>query len=243
MKKLVLIIFVAFAVAAYGQKSTPEQIYDLGGKIDFFNLSESGVLVVAGAGGLAGIHPGAEKPHFIFKDYGKVKEEELEFVPASPYVIVNQGSLLTSKKTVIDLITGKVLFATEDNGWRNIAQAQVFLPQNKLVVIGNRSKKEDYMLAAGVYDLATGQQDGFASLDPKVGKVRMGNSVPQSSGQPFLSGDLVLVPTTKNMVCVNVKNGAILWTADLDKISWMSADKSGKDIYGFEERPNGDTRI
>ncbi len=243
MKRLLILPLVVFIMHARGQKTTPEHLYDMGGKIDFFNLSESGVLVVAGGSGLAGILPGAEKPHFVFTEYGKVKEEELEFVPASPYVIVNQGSLLTSKKTVIDLVTGKVLFATEDNGWRNIAQAKVFLPQNKLVVIGNRSKKEDYLLATGIYDLATGKQEGFASLDPKSGKVRMGNSVPQSSGEPFLSGDLVLVPTTKSMVCANTKNGEIVWTADLDKISWMSADKTGREIYGFEERPNGDTRI
>ncbi|NGM62408.1 PQQ-binding-like beta-propeller repeat protein [Sphingobacterium sp. SGG-5] len=243
MKRLLVLPLVVFMMHAWGQKTTPEHLYDMGGKIDFFTLSESGVLLVAGGGGLAGIHPGAEKPHFVFTEYGKVKEEELEFVPASPYVIVNQGSLLTSKKTVIDLVTGKVLFATEDNGWRNIAQAKVFLPQNKLVVIGNRSKKEDYLLATGIYDLATGKQDGFASLDPKAGKVRMGNSVPQSSGEPFLSGDRVLVPTTKSMVCANFKNGEIVWTADLDKISWMSADKTGREIYGFEERPNGDTRI
>jgi hypothetical protein len=230
-------------IDAWGQKTTPDHVYDMGGKIDFFTLSESGVLLVAGGGGLVGIHPGAEKPHFVFTEYGKVKEEELEFVAASPYVIVNQGSLLTSKKTLIDLVTGQVLFATENNGWRNIAQAKVFLPQNKLVVIGNRSKKEDYLLAAGIYDLATGKQDGFVSLDPNVGKVRMGNSVPQSSGEPFLSGDQVLVPTTKNMICANFKNGEIVWTADLDKISWMSADETGSEIYGFEERPGGDTRI
>ncbi len=243
MKKLTLLFFVMSITYVFGQKSNPDYIYNLGGKIDFFNLSESGVLVVAGGGGLAGIHPGAEKPHFVFKDYGKVKEDELEFVPASPYVIVNQGSLLTSKKTVIDLITGRVLFATEDNGWYTVAQAKVFLPQNKLVVVGNRSKKEKSMLAAGIYDLATGQQEGLAILDPNAGKVRMGNSVPLSSGEPFLSGDLVLVPTTKNMVCANFKDGQIAWVADLDKISWMSADKSGKEIYGFEERQNGDTRI
>lgn len=243
MKKSTLLFLIMSITYAFGQKSNPDHTYNLGGKIDFFNLSESGVLVVAGGGGLAGIQPGAEKPHFIFKDYGKVKEEELEFVPASPYVIVNQGSLLTSKKTVIDLVSGQVLFATEDNGWYTVAQAKVFLPQNKLVVVGNRSKKEKSMLAAGIYDLATGQQEGLAILDPNAGKVRMGNAVPLSSGEPFLNGDLVLVPTTKNMVCANFKDGEIVWVADLDKISWMSADKSGKEIYGFEERPNGDTRI
>src|SRR5690606_20124697 len=53
----------------------------------------------------------------------------------------------------------------------------------------------------------------------------------------------VLVPTTKKLICADFSNGQILWEADLDKITWLVADKSGSEIYGFEERPNGDTRI
>lgn len=234
----------ACTLAAYAQKTDqPDITYDLGGKIEFMTLTDAGVLVVAGGGGLAGIKPGSGEPHFIFKEYGKVKQEELEFVPLSPYVIVNQGGMFGSKKTVIDVVSGKQLFATEENGWKLVAKARVFLPQNKLVVVGNRSQAEKSMLAVGIYDLATGEQVGFSSLDPRAGKVRSGNSVPMSSGEPYLTGNQVLVPTTKNLVCADFTNGQILWEADLDKITWLVADNSGNEIYGFEERPNGDTRI
>lgn len=244
MKKLLVTPLIAFLIAAHGQqKDLPDVTYDLGGKIEFMTLTESGVLVVAGGGGLAGIKPGASAPHFIFQEYGKVKQEELEFVPMSPYVIVNQGGMLGSKKTVIDVVSGKMLFATEENGWKLVAKARVFLPQNKLVVVGNRTRAEKDMLAVGIYDLATGKQEGFSSLDAGVGKVRMGNSVPLSSGEPYLSGNQVLVPTTKNLICADFSTGQIRWETDLDKITWLVADKSGNEIYGFEERPNGDTRI
>jgi len=244
MKKLLVTPLVAFLIAAHAQKKDlPDITYDLGGKIEFMTLTEAGVLVVAGGGGLAGIKPGSAAPHFVFQEYGKVKQEELEFVPMSPYVIVNQGSMFGSKKTVIDVVSGKMLFATEENGWKLVAKTRVFLPQNKLVVVGNRTRAEKDMLAVGIYDLATGKQEGFSSLDAGVGKVRMGNSVPLSSGEPYLSGNQVLVPTTKNLICADVSNGQILWEADLDKITWLVADKSGSEIYGFEERPNGDTRI
>ncbi|SEL93162.1 outer membrane protein assembly factor BamB family protein [Parapedobacter koreensis] len=244
MKKILLTPLVAFIVAAYAQKKDqPDITYDLGGKIELMNLTDAGVLLVAGSGGFAGIKPGADAPHFVFQEYGKVKEEELEFVPLSPYVIVNQGSLLSSKKTVIDVVSGKVLFATEENGWKLVAKAKVFLPQNKLVVVGNRTKAENDMLAVGIYDLATGQQEGFSSLDARAGKVRTGNSVPQAAGEPYLNKDNVLVPTTKNLVCADFKTGQIKWEADLDKVTWLVADESGTEIYGFEERANGDTRV
>ncbi len=244
MKKTRFLLLAVWTLTAHAQKAEqPDVTYDLGGKIEFMTLTDAGVLVVAGSGGLAGIKAGSQTPHFTFKEYGKVKQEELEFVPMSPYVIVNQGGLLGSKKTVIDVVSGKMLFATEENGWKLVAKARVFLPQNKLVVVGNRTRAEKDMLAVGIYDLATGKQEGFSSLDAGVGKVRMGNSVPLSSGEPYLTGNQVLVPTTKNLVCADFTNGQILWEADLDKVTWLVADKSGSEIYGFEERPNGDTRI
>ncbi len=244
MTNALVVPLLAFAIATQAQKKDqPDLRYDLGGKIEFMRLTDAGVLVTAGSGGFAGIKPGADKPHFVFQEYGKVKEEELEFVPLSPYVIVNQGGMLGSKKTVIDVVSGKMLFATEENGWKLVAKARIFLPQNKLVVVGNRKRAENDMLAVGIYDLETGKQEGFSSLDPRAGKVRTGNSVPVSSGDPYLSNDRVLVPTSKNLVCADFKTGQILWEADLDKITWLVADASGNEIYGFEERPNGDTRI
>lgn len=247
------LLFVALFTlgSAFAQKTTPDHVYNAGGKIEFTLLTDAGVLLVAGAGGLVGIKPGASQPHFTFKEYGKIKQEELEVVPLSPYAIVTQGGksqipgtlFANSKRSVIDIITGQKLFATEDKGWKQVAQLKVFLPENKLVVVGNRTKKEDERLAVGIYDLATGNQDGFAILDKFQGKVRSAAAIPMSSGAPFLSGDRVYVPTNKATICANVKNGEILWEAKVDKLTWMLADETGNEIYGFEERANGDTRI
>ncbi|HLW51007.1 MAG TPA: PQQ-binding-like beta-propeller repeat protein [Sphingobacteriaceae bacterium] len=244
MKKLLVIPMIVCFLGGFAQQTDkPDFTYDMGGKINFMQLSDAGVLVVAGNGGLAGINPHADAPHFVFKEYGRVKAEEIDFVPYSPYLVVSQGGLTSSKKSVIDIITGKTLFATEENGWRNISELQVFLPQNKLVVVGNRSNKERNVLAVGVYDLESGQQEVLASLDPNVGKVRSGNAVPLSSGRPFLTVNSILVPTTKKLVSVDLNSGEIRWEADVDKIAWMYADALGNEIYTFEERSNGDTRI
>jgi hypothetical protein len=255
MKQIKLLISAALitgaglsAVPANAQKTDkPDFTYDLGGKIEFMKVTDAGVLLVTGSNGLAGIAPGATEPHFVFKEYGKVKQEELEFVPFSPYLIINEGGAAAAfggtKKTVIDIITGKIMFATEENGWKQVATADIFLPQNKLVIVGNRSRAEKDALAVGIYDLASGNQESFAVLDPDAGKVRSGGSVPLSSGKPYLMEGAVLVPTTKKLLCVDTGNGSIRWSAEIDKATWMSADKTGKEIYAFEERANGDTRI
>lgn len=241
------ILFTAFSfllsVSLLAQKTDkPDLSYDMGGKIESMKLTEAGVLIVVGGGGLAGIKAGETKPHFVFKEYGKVKEEELEYVPASPYLIVNQGGMLSQKKTVIDYVAGKQLFATEENGWKTLTGVNVMLPQNKLVVSGTRNAKAGGAVAVGLYDLESGKEEKVFNLnDPK--KVGLASAIPMVSGTPLIVGNNLLVPTTKNIMSINMDAGTVAWTAKIDKITWMSADKTGKEIYGFEERPNGDTRI
>lgn len=248
MKKHTLTILKLFVATtlmfniqvANAQKSEPNHTYDLGGKINLMKLTDAGILVVANGDGLIGIKPNASQPHFNFQDYGKVKPEELEFVPMSPYLVVSQGGFLTSKKTVIDFVSGKKMFSTEDNNWKVTNRCDVMLPQNKLVVLGQRKSGA---MGVGIYDLATGKEEGLVELnDPK--KVASAASIPQFLGRPVIVDNGLLVPTTKNLMRIDISNGKILWTnKDVDNITWLTSDASGKEIYTFEERQNGDTRI
>jgi hypothetical protein len=217
----------------------PDFTYKLGGKITFMKLTDAGVLVVANGEGLVGIKPGASQPHFNFTSYGKVKPEEMDFIPMSPYLVVSQGGFMTAKKSVIDFVSGKKVFGTEDNGWKFTNRCDVMLPQNKLVVLGSRKSGA---MAIGLYDLATGKEESLIELnDPKkVGSVA---SIPQFSGRPTIIGNGLLVPTTKNLIQINTQTGKIDWTTKTDDITWVVADESGTEIYCFEERPNGDTKI
>jgi hypothetical protein len=217
----------------------PDFTYKLGGKITFMKLTDAGVLVVANGEGLVGIKPGASQPHFNFTSYGKVKPEEMDFIPMSPYLVVSQGGFMTAKKSLIDFVSGKKMFGTEDNGWKFTNRCDVMLPQNKLVVLGSRKSGA---MAIGLYDLATGKEESLIELnDPKkVGSVA---SIPQFSGRPTIIGNGLLVPTTKNLIQINTQTGKIDWTTKTDDITWVVADESGTEIYCFEERPNGDTKI
>ncbi|MDR6966396.1 hypothetical protein J2X31_000389 [Flavobacterium arsenatis] len=213
---------------------TPNFTYNFGGKIDFMKLTDSGVLVVANGDGFAGIKPGQDKLHFDFSDYGKVKEEELEFIPLSPYVIVSQGGIFSSKKSVIDFVSGKKLFATEDNGWKMTYTFNILLPQNKLVVSGQRKATDQYAMAVAVYDLATGKEEKFFKLKGAATIV---------TGRPLMVGDGLIVPTSKSLMHIDTKTGNVTWEAKVDDITWMTADATGKEIYAFEEKPGGDTKI
>lgn len=230
---MVLLLFTSFSKLSAQKAQAPNFTYNFDGKIDFMKLTDSGVLVVANGDGFAGIKPGQDKLHFNFSDYGKVKQEELEFIPLSPYVVVSQGGLLTSKKSVFDFVAGKKLFATEDNGWKMTYTCNIILPQNKLIVSGQRKAAEKYAMGVAVYDLVTGKEEKLFILK--------GATV--ITGKPLMVGSGLIVPTSKSLMHIDTKSGSITWEAKVDNITWMTADGTGKEIYAFEEKLGGDTKI
>ena len=230
---MVLLLFTSFSKLSAQKAQAPNFTYNFDGKIDFMKLTDSGVLVVANGDGFAGIKPGQDKLHFSFSDYGKVKQEELEFIPLSPYVVVSQGGILTSKKSVFDFVAGKKLFATEENGWKMTYTCNIILPQNKLIVSGQRKAAEKYAMGVAVYDLVTGKEEKLFILK--------GATV--ITGKPLMVGSGLIVPTSKSLMHIDTKSGSITWEAKVDNITWMTADGTGKEIYAFEEKPGGDTKI
>src|SRR5690554_7559200 len=83
------------------------------------------------------------------------------------------------------------------------------MPQNKLVVIGQRSSKEKYATAVAVYDLNTGKEDYSFTLG-EPGKVTVGAGM-QPSGSVLLLKDYLIVPTTKGLVAKKAQTGEVLW--------------------------------
>lgn len=239
--KIYFLLSIMFLSNAFAQTS-PKNTYNLDGKINFMKLTEAGVLLIAHKDGFAGIKPESNKLIFDFKDYGSVKEEELEFVPDSPYVVIAQGGFanMSSKKTVFDYVIGKQLFETKENGWKDAFSTQVFLPQNKLVVAGVRTSKEKFTPAVGIYDLVTGKEDKLIYLI-EPGKVTMGTVT--ITGSVFMKDNKIYIPTSKELICYDTNTSNKIWSAKVDDLTWLTSDESGKEIYGFEGTNGGDTKI
>lgn len=242
-KSLVMVAFVLNATSLLAQKAeAPDHSYQLGAKINEMTITEGGTVVVATNDGLVGIKPGQNELLFNFTDYGRVKPEELFYVPLAPYVIIGQTGFanLATKKAVIDYMSGKKLFSTEDNGWKQVYTCDVMMPQNKLVVSGQRRANEKYASAVAVYDLNTGAEDyRFNLVDPT--KVTMKNFM--VTGRPLLLKDKLLIPTSQGILA-KTKTGETIWENKVKNVSWMTNNESETDIYAFAGTANGkNTRI
>lgn len=241
MKKTLHLLFAFIWVAQlFAQKAeSPDYSYELGAKINEMTLTQGGTFVVATNDGLVGILPGKNEILFNFTEYGRVKPEELFFVPDAPYVIVSQGGFanLTSKKAVIDYISGKTLFSTENNGWKLANRVEVMMPQNKLFVAGQRTSKEKYAQQVAIYDLGTGKEDYRFNLD-EPGRVGVAK-VYEVTGVPALLKNELIIPTNYGIVAKKAQTGDVLWENKIKNVSWIVVDKDEKEMYAFETNMQG----
>lgn len=251
LRKLMIITLFIGATSVNAQKAeTPTQTYDLGSSINEMSLTVGGVLVVATNEGLVGIRPTENTPIFTFNNFGKLKPEETDFVPNSPYIIVSQGTdskfagLSKTKRAVIDYMSGKVIFNSETDNWNQIYTCNVVLPQNKLIISGIQKegdKNEKMTPRVAVYDLSTSKLDYSFFID-KPGRVGIAKDL-SITGTPLLLKDIIIIPTAQGLIA-KTHTGDDAWTNKIKGISWMVADASEKEIYGFEANPNGkNTRI
>lgn len=228
MRDLKLLVFLlASTLMLNAQKAeAPDFSYDIGGKIEKMTVTNSGVLLITHGKGLAGIKPGQEGLVFNFDDYGKVKEEEIYIVPNSPYVMVGQAGFggIAAKQSVIDVVSGKRLFDTKANGWKAAGRPTLILPENRLIVSGQRTAKEKYTQAVGIYDMADGSEIKRFNL-------KGSNSL---TGQPSIVDGGVILPTYKGIYRIDMNTGAESWVVDLKNVAYVIPDKDGKSMFAVQ---------
>ena len=230
IKNLAIVVLFLSATSLFAQKAeTPDHTYDVG-KIDYMTLTQAGVLLVAHADGLAGIKPGQEGLVFNFDDYGKVKQEELYIVPNTPYVMVGQAGFggISAKQSVIDFVSGKRIFDTKANGWKAAGRPTLLMPENKLIVSGQRTAKEKYAQAVGIYNMETGAEEKLFTL-------KGSNAL---TGKPSIIDGGIILPSAKGVYRIDMATGAESWMLDLKAVDFVEPAEDGKSIYAFVSKGN-----
>lgn len=236
VKHTLLSIMLLISMTTWAQRAeTPDYQYDIGGKIHDMVITDGGTVVIASNDGLVGIKPGTNDLLFKFTNYGRVKPEELTIVPNSPYLMVGQTGFgaMSTKRAVIDYMSGKTLFSTEENGWKQVGGCHVIMPQNKLVVSGQRRSSEKYVQALAIYDLDTGDQINLLKF----------KGTETVMGKPLLLNKEVIVPTTKGLIKMDLSTGHTIWKSELKNVGWMATDTQSKELYGFTTNNGKSSKI
>ena len=158
-KIMMLITMLLLTHLGWTQKTTPDYQYAFDGAVKWLILHESGTLLASTGEALAGIRPNSSSVSFKFDRLKRVKEEHLEFVPNTPYLIVKPRGIFMHT-VVIDVVKGTIVFDSKAEDWQNGVTSRYFISPEMMFVVNGMHKDQasgKYTGGVGLYDLKTGK--------------------------------------------------------------------------------------
>jgi hypothetical protein len=214
-KFFLVLIFQLVSTLLMAQKPADWQ-KNFPSKINWYKVSDAGVLLVATKDALYGLSPEGQE---VWKadDIENIKESNLDIIENTPYIVLVKSGLIKGNNKVVDVVTGKIVFNTADNGLANVTK-RLYLPKsNKLVFYGGGNAGLMLMMV----DLGTGQ------------KVWEQTKIFEKNSEQIVSeagelNDAVLIATNKRIYKLNKATGEEMYNIDIKSDMPVMAPKKKK---------------
>jgi hypothetical protein len=225
-------IVVLLLSSSFSFSQEPSNQYSFDGTVKWMMLSESGVLVASTGEALVGIKPNQNDLHFKFDRVKNVKEEHLEPVPNTPYLIIKPRGII-NHTVVVDVVKGKIVFDSKAEEWQGgVASRHFIYPEMQLVVNGAKKDGNKYTAGVGLYDLKTGALINIFERKATNAMV----------GVPDVKGNTIIIPGLKNVKAYDITSGNEKWMAEVKNATRISSNDESSEIYAFRTR-GGNTEV
>ena len=226
LKSILFSLVLMVSGTLYAQE--PAHNYQFDGQVKWMLLTDTGTLLASTGEALVGIKPNNSELAFKIDRLKKVKEENLEFVPGTPYLIIKPKGMFLHT-SVVDLMNGEMVFDSKEEGWQNGVQSRHFItPEMKFVVNGMKKGEGagNYTAGVGLYDMLTGDLMRIFERKPT-------NAM---SGRPDIMGDEIIIPGIKNITCYSISSGAVKWEADVKNATRIITNDVTNEVYAFRTK-------
>lgn len=226
LKHAILVVLFLNTTNLIAQEPTNQFNFD--GNVKWMMLTDSGVLVASTGEALVGIKPNQGELHFKFDRVKNVKEEHLELVPNTPYLIIKPRGLF-NHTVVVDIVKGKIIFDSKAEDWKNGVTSRYFISPEMMFVVNGMHKDDgvgQYTQGIGLYDLKTA----------KLVKIFERKASNLMVGVPDVKGNTIIIPGTKNVIAYNIASGNVKWTADVKNATRISSNDDSDEIYAFRTK-------
>lgn len=225
---LLLVALLIGSISIQAQKS-PDYQYQFDGEVKWMMLLESGTLIASTGEALVGIRPNNGEVAFKFPELKKIKEENLEVVPGTPYLIIKPKGLMNQGHTsVVDVVKGNLVFDSRRDNWQGGVSSRHLIKKYMFVV--NGSHKDDssgkYNQGVGLYDLTTGKL-------VRVFERKMSNLM---VGRPEILDDEIIIPGMKDIQCYSIKTGEVKWKTEIKNATGTISLEETKELYAYRRK-------
>lgn len=111
MKKTILILNLLLW-AGLAQAQTDGWTKTFPSKINWYKITDAGILIAGTKDGLYGITPSDGKEAWKIDNIENIQEENYDPIEGTPYIVLAKRGLIKSVNNVVDVVTGKVTINT-----------------------------------------------------------------------------------------------------------------------------------
>lgn len=214
-KTLFLLMLLSVSFLSKAQKNADWQ-KNFPSKINWYKVSDAGVLLVATKDALYGISPEGQD---VWKadDIENIKESNLDFIENTPYIVVVKQGVTKGTNKVVDVVTGKTVISSADEGLVTVSKRLYLSKSNNLLFYGASKKGLTLMLV----DLTSGK------------KVWEQTKIFEKNSEQIVSeagelNDAILIATNKRIYKLNKMSGEEMFNIDMKSDIPVLAPKKKK---------------
>ena len=195
MKKLLLLNFLLLAALISNAQKDQDWTKNFPSKINWYQISDAGTLVVATKDGLYGINAADGSEAWKNDDIENIQESNYDPIEGTPYAAISKAGLMKSVNNIIDLVTGKVVANTKNLGLTSVSKRIYLMKSNQVLFYGaGKTGKPTIMLV----DLSTGEK----KWEQEKVMAKASEQIVSEAGE---TADGIFLATDKNIYKLNYK--------------------------------------
>ena len=195
-------VLVSFFVNA--QKAT-DWTKNFPSKINWYKVTDAGILVVGTNDGLYGVNPADGKELWKIDKIENIQEENYDPIEGTPYIVLAKRGLFKSSNNIVDVATGKIIANSRELGLTAITKRIHLMKNNAVLFYGTGSTGKPMLM---MVSLANGEKIWEQS------KLFEKNSE-QIVSEAGETGQGIFIATNRNIYKLNKQTGEVLYSVDM----------------------------
>lgn len=201
-------------------------------KINWYKITDAGVLVVATKDGLYGVNPSDGKEIWKNDDIENIDEDNYDPIEGTPYIVMAKRGLFKSSNKIVDVVTGKQIANTRDLGLTALTKRIYLMKSNAVLFYGIGASGKPTLMKINL-------ADGTKQWEQQKLFEKASEQIVSEAGEV---ADGLFIATNRNIYKLNPQTGEQMYAIDMKSdipVAVPKEEKKGGLMSGLGKRIPG----
>ena len=199
-----LLMLTLVGIGAFAQNKS-DWTKNFPSKINWYKITDAGVLVVATKDGLYGVNPTDGKEIWKNDDIENIDEGNYDPIEGTPYIVMAKRGLFKSSNKIVDVVTGKQIANTRDLGLTALTKRIYLMKSNAVLFYGINSTGKPTLMKINL-------ADGTKQWEQQKLFEKASEQIVSEAGEV---ADGLFIATNRNIYKLNPQTGEQMYAIDM----------------------------